>query len=347
MISFESDYIEGAHPKILEKLAETNFIQAPGYGKDPWCLSAEEKIRIACSCPDAEVRFLAGGTQTNETVISAWLRSYECVVAVSTGHISLHEAGAIEHTGHEVMMIPQHDGKMDADELKTALDNFYADENRDQMTFPGMVYISHPTEYGTLYSADELRALSAVCRNYHLPLFLDGARLGYGLMSSGTDVTLPLLAECCDVFYIGGTKVGALCGEAIVFPHGAPAHFVTTMKQHGALLAKGRLIGIQFDVLFTDNLYWDISRHAIELAERLRDIFLNAGYSLLLNSPTNQQFVILDRESAEELKKEFAFSFWERYDDTRTVYRFATSWATRAESLDALERALAKLSENK
>ena len=255
MLFFENDYGEGAHSAILKRLSETNFEKLSGYGSDTYTQSAKEKIRNACAAPDADVFFLMGGTQTNAIVISTLLKRYEGVVCAQTGHINSHEAGAIEYTGHKVLALPQHNGKIAADELRQYLTGFYADENHEHMVFPGMVYISHPTEYGTLYTKSELEALSAICRDYEIPLYMDGARLGYGLVCPDTDVTLPDIARLTDVFYIGGTKVGALCGEAVVFPKKAPAHFMTMIKQQGALLAKGRLLGIQFDTLFTDELY--------------------------------------------------------------------------------------------
>ena len=274
MYSFTCDYTEGAHPAILERLAETNFQQEPGYGEDSFCASARERIRKAIGRPEADVFFLVGGTQTNYTVIDAMLHSYEGVIAAQTGHISVHEAGAIEFSGHKVMTLPQHDGKIEAGELRTWLETFFADETHPHMVQPGMVYISFPTEYGTVYSRLELEEIGSVCKKYGLPLFIDGARLGYGLASPAADVTLKDIARLCDVFYIGGTKVGALCGEAVVFPRGnAPAHFFTTIKQHGALLAKGRLLGLQFDTLFTDNLYVEIGSHAIQMAIRVKEIF--------------------------------------------------------------------------
>lgn len=336
MFSFESDYTEGAHPLILKRLAETNLEQLSGYGSDTYCESAKAKIKSACECPDADIFFLTGGTQTNAIVIDALLNSYEGVISAKSGHINVHEAGAIEHTGHKVLELPSHDGKISAYELSDYLKTFYEDENHSHMVFPGMVYISHPTEYGTLYTKDELTAISEVCHIYKIPLYLDGARLGYGLMSSSTDVTLPLLAKLCDAFYIGGTKVGALCGEAVVFPHKAPAHFMTIVKQHGALLAKGRLLGIQFDTLFTDNLYFTISRHAIKMAELLKESFQKRGYTFYLDSPTNQQFIVLENREMERLKEKVAFSFWEKVDETHTVVRFATSWATTEENVQKL-----------
>ncbi|MDD2971113.1 MAG: low specificity L-threonine aldolase [Lachnospiraceae bacterium] len=337
MLSFESDYTEGAHEKVLQRLVETNLEQLSGYGNDHYTESAREKIRKACECPEAEVHFLVGGTQTNAVVIDTMLAKYEGVVAATTGHVSVHEAGAVEYTGHKVLELPPQDGKIDAGELEQYLKDFYGDGNHDHMVFPGMVYISHPTEYGTLYSKEELTSIAHVCRAYEIPLFLDGARLGYGLESYGTDVTLPMIAELCDVFYIGGTKVGALCGEAVVFTHGnTPKQFVTMVKQHGALLAKGRLTGIQFDTLFTDNLYRKISRHAIEMAELLKKGFREKGYQFYIDSPTNQQFIILENYNMERLEQSVKFSFWEKQDEAYTVVRFATSWATKREDVEQL-----------
>lgn len=341
MLSFTCDYNEGAHPAILERLFATNLEQEPGYGFDRYTVSAKERIRKALNRPEADVFFLTGGTQTNATVISAILKGYEGAVAAETGHIAVHEAGAVEFTGHKVLTLPQHQGKMQADELEAFLQGFYAEPAYDHMVFPGLVYISFPTEYGTLYSKAELEALHAVCKRYSLPLYVDGARLGYGLMSPVCDLSFQELAGLCDVFTIGGTKVGALCGEAVVFPHGgAPAHFFTTIKQHGALLAKGRLTGVQFDTLFTDGLYFEISRHAIDMAMRLKDLFRNKGYELFLDSPTNQQFILLDQATMDVLSPQVAFEIWEHRPDGRTVVRFATSWATTPEQLAALEEML-------
>lgn len=341
MLYFENDYSEGAHPKILERFIETNMIRMPGYGTDDFCASAKEKIKAACECPEAQVWLLTGGTQTNQVVISSLLASYQGVVAAETGHIAAHEAGAIEYSGHKVLTIPQHEGKISAAELKAYVENFFADENYEHMVSPGMVYISHPTEYGTLYTKAELTAISEVCRSYDMPLYMDGARLGYGLMSSSSDLTLPDIARLCDVFYIGGTKVGALCGEAVVFTKGnMPKHFLALVKQRGALTAKGRLVGVQFDTLFTDNLYFDISRQAIKTAELLRDVFAEKGYEFFLESPTNQQFIVLENDELERLRKLVKFSFWERIDAEHTVVRFATSWATTAEDVEALREIL-------
>lgn len=337
MLSFTCDYTLGAHPKILERLVQTNMEQLPGYGTDHYCESAKEKIRIACECPDAEIWFLTGGTQTNATVIDSVLAKYEGVVSAQTGHINVHESGAVEYTGHKVLTLPAHEGKIRSDELEILLETFWNDGSHDHMVFPGMVYLSHPTEYGTLYTKAELESISSLCRQYKIPLYLDGARLGYGLMSYDTDVTLPMIAELCDVFYIGGTKVGALCGEAVVFTRrNAPRNFLTLIKQHGALLAKGRLPGIQFDTLFTDDLYFTISRHAIEMAELLKKGFAEKGYSFFLNSPTNQQFIILENTKLEALREKVAFEIWEKLDETHTVVRFATSWGTKPEEIEEL-----------
>lgn len=337
MLFFVNDYCEGAHPAILQKLLETNMEKLSGYGTDKYCDSAKEKIRKACGCPDADVFFLVGGTQTNATIIGSVLNRYEGVLAAQTGHVSCHEAGAIEYTGHKVLTLPAENGKIKAESITDYVETFYGDESHDHMVFPGMVYISHPTEYGTLYSKKELSDLSSVCRKYKIPLYMDGARLGYGLMSKKTDVTLPMIADFCDVFYIGGTKVGALCGEAVVFTkNNMPAHFLTIVKQHGALLAKRWLLGLQFDTLFTDDLYYEMSRHAIEMAEVLKDGFEKKGYSFFLESPTNQQFIILENQQMERLKDKVTFSYWEKVDEHHTVVRFATSWATTKEDIEKL-----------
>ena len=340
MVSFECDYIAGAHPEILKRLAETNMEPLPGYGMDHYSESAKEKIRAACGCPDAEVEFLVGGTQTNAVVISTMLRDWEGVIAADSGHVSVHESGAIEFTGHKVIQIPAKNGKLEASAVRRLLDNFNNDVTHDHMVFPGMVYISHPTEPGTLYSKAELEELSALCREYEIPLYLDGARLGYGLMSSASDLTLKDIARLADVFYIGGTKVGALCGEAVVFTkNNRPAHFMTSVKKRGALLAKGRLLGIQFDTLFTDDLYFKISRHAIEMAERVKEIIKEKGWQVYMDSPTNQQLILMTEEEMAELGKTVIFDRWGIYDDTRTIVRLATSWSTGDEDIRALAEA--------
>lgn len=341
MISFESDYITGAHPRILDALIRTNLEPQPGYGADKYTASAKSKILEACECPRGDVYFLGGGTQTNATVIAAMLNPYEGVISASTGHINAHESGAVEYTGHKVLPIPHENGKIPAKALSAYLKKFYGDESCEHMVYPGMVYISHPTEYGTLYSREELEAISAVCREYGMSLFLDGARLGFGLMSYETDVTLADIARICDVFYIGGTKMGALCGEAVVFTkNNTPKHFVNVIKKHGALLAKGRLVGVQFDTLFTDNLYFEIGKHGIDMARKLKSIFAQKGYRFFMDSPTNQQFIILPNEQMNRLKENVSFSFWEEYDADHTVVRFATGWSTTDDDLSYLESLL-------
>ena len=336
MIYFNSDYLEGAHPALLEKLNETNMVQTVGYGEDEYCEAAREKIKTACQAPEADVHFLVGGTQTNTTVIAAILRPWQGVISAVSGHINCHEAGAIESTGHKVITLPTTNGKITAQQVQDYVEWHRNDESTEHIVQPGMVYISHPSEYGTLYTKQELEDLHTVCQEYRMPLFLDGARLGYGLMAEGTDVTLADIARLTDVFYIGGTKVGALCGEAVVFPHGAPAHFMTMVKQQGALLAKGRLLGIQFDVLFTDDLYTKISKNAIDTANALKKGLAAKGYRFFMDSPTNQVFVILDNAQLAALEGRAKFGFWEKFDDTHTVVRIATSWATRMEEIEQL-----------
>lgn len=341
MISFTSDYIAGAHPAIMQRLLETNMENLSGYGTDQYCTQAKEKIKEVFHCPDGEVFFLVGGTQTNQVIISTMLAPYEGVIAAKTGHVSVHEAGAIEYSGHKVIELEEKDGKLAAEDIKKCMEDFYADDNHEHMVYPGMVYISFPTEYGTLYSKQELTEISNICRSYKIPLFIDGARLGYGMESKENELTPEEIAKLSDVFYIGGTKVGALCGEAVVFPHhNTPKHFVTQIKQRGALLAKGRLLGIQFDTLFTDDLYFEISKHAISMAEKLKEVFHKKGYTFFLESPTNQQFIILENEKMKELSKNVEFGFWEKYDDNHTVVRFATSWSTDESSIDQLEKYL-------
>ena len=341
MVSFESDYITGAHPKVLERLLETNLEPLSGYGSDRYCASAAEKIKAACNCPQADVQFLVGGTQTNATVIATMLKDYEGVISAATGHIHAHEAGAVEYSGHKILALPHVEGKLEAATVRALLETFYGDESHEHMVFPGMVYISHPTEYGTLYSRSELEALSALCKEYDIPLFMDGARLAYGLMSYHTDVTLADIAQLCDVFYIGGTKAGALCGEAVVFTHNnTPAHFVNRIKKRGALLAKGRLLGVQFDALFTDGLFFEIGRYVIDMAEKLKTMVLKKGYPLFLDSPTNQQFVILDKQTVARLRKDVAFNIWEWVDEDHAVVRFATAWSTTPEDIQKLEALL-------
>ena len=352
-ISFSSDYTRNAHPRILQRLLDMGMEQNVGYGSDDICKSAADKIKEACGCPGAEVFFLVGGTQTNQTVIDMLLQPYEGVIAAQTGHIAQHEAGAVEFSGHKVLTLKPEGaetdtekygsnvGKIKAKDIKDLLVKFYGDESYEHMVFPGAVYISHPTEYGTLYTKKELQDISSVCREYEIPLFLDGARLGYGLMSKRTDVTLKDIAELTDVFYIGGTKVGAMFGEAVVFTKGGkPKRHIPIVKQHGALLAKGWLLGVQFDELFTDDLYFDISRNAIEMAELLREGLKEKGYEFFLDSPTNQQFIIISDDKLKELGENVGYSFWEKYDENHTVIRLATDWATTRENLDTLMKYL-------
>lgn len=341
MLSFESDYTTGAHPDILKRLLETNMDAVSGYGTDPYTKSAIEKIKKECNLENAEVYLAVGGTQTNQLVISTLLEDYEGVVAADTGHVSSHEAGAIEHSGHKVLTIPGHMGKIDCKELSDFIAKFYGDVNHEHMVFPGMVYISQPTEYGSIYSKQELEDISKVCREYEIPLYIDGARLAYGLMCNESDLTIADIARLADVFYIGGTKVGALLGEAIVFTKSnMPKHFIPRAKQRGALLAKGKVLGVQFDTLFTNGLYWELGKNAIQKKDRLVKILKDAEIPFFYESPTNQQFVILENSRMENLKKEVAFSFWESYDDSHTVVRFATSWCTTDEDLDQLEKLL-------
>lgn len=341
MLSFDCDYTAGAHPKVLENIIKTNMEPLPGYGEDRYCQSAREKIKAACAMPEADVHFLVGGTQTNSIVIASLLHGCEGVISAHTGHVNVHEGGAIEATGHKVLALPGSEGKLAPPTLAQYLEDFYADSSNAHMVQPGMVYISHPTEYGTLYSRAELEELYAVCRRYSLPLFIDGARLGYGLASRESEFTLPDIARLCDVFYIGGTKVGALCGEAVVFTNvSTPRFFTTFVKQHGALLAKGRLLGVQFDTLFTDGLYFEVSRHAIECAEKMKRIFREKGYRFFLETPTNQQFLLLENAKMKELSEKVRFCFWEKTDAEHTTVRFATSWSTTDEDLRELEKIL-------
>ncbi|MBR4267988.1 MAG: aminotransferase class V-fold PLP-dependent enzyme [Bacteroidales bacterium] len=338
MLSFASDYNNGAHPAVLKRLVETNDLQSLTYGFDQWSESARNKIRIATGCPNADIFFLTGGTQTNMTVIDGCIMPYDAVIAIETGHINIHEASAIEFTGHKVIALPQHNGKMHAEDLENYMQWFCNDSSREHLAQPGMVYITYPTELGTIYTKNEIEEIYQVCKRYDLKLFVDGARLGYGLIVEGSDVTLPWLSEHCDVYYIGGTKVGTLCGEAIVFPRGnAPKHFFNIIKRHGALTAKGRTIGIQFDTLFTDNLYFEISKHAITMAMRLKKTLTSKGYKFYIDSPSNQQFVVLPNEVVKALSDKVEFTIWEPFDKNSTVCRFVTSWATTEEQMSTLE----------
>lgn len=341
MISFESDYNNGMLPEIIENLSKTNDAKTSGYGFDPYCEGAKMKIRKAIGNDNAEIFFLIGGTQTNTTVIDSLLMGCEGVICVETGHIEVHESGAVEAFGHKVLTIHSSDSKLKADDLADYMDTFLKDETHPHMVQPGMVYISMPTEFGMIYTKNELSSLYATCKKYDLRLFIDGARLGYGLMSEACDYDLEFLARNCDVFYIGGTKVGAMFGEAVVFSGmKAPKYFFTNIKRHGALLAKGRMLGIQFDTLFTDNLYFRISRHAIDMAIRIRQVFTEHGIPVAYDSPTNQQFVILSPAQYDILSKKVVFEIWERKNEKEIICRFVTSWATKEEELDELDRIL-------
>ena len=344
MISFQSDYNNGMLPEILEALGRTNDEKTSGYGFDPYTEAAKKKIRKAIGMDDAEVCFLVGGTQTNTTVIDSVLMGCEGVISVETGHIEVHESGAVEAFGHKVITLPSTDSKLSAATLTAYMETFLADETHPHMVQPGLVYVTMPTELGMVYTREELEALYATCQKYGLRLFVDGARLGYGLMSEACDYDLAFLARHCDVFYIGGTKVGAMFGEAVVFSGmKAPRYLFTTVKRHGALLAKGRMLGIQFDTLFTDDLYFKVSRHAIAMAARIRDIFRKHGIAMAYDSPTNQQFVVLFTDLYQSLSKKVAFEVWERKSETEIVCRFVTSWATKEEELDELDRILQEL----
>ena len=337
MIRFECDYAEGAHPRILQKLSETNLEQTPGYGLDAHCEHARALLRAACGAPDAEVHFLVGGTQANFTVIACALRSYQGVLCADTGHINGHETGAVEATGHKVLSLPNRDGKISAEQVQAAWDAHRQDSNREHTVQPGMVYISHPTELGTLYTKKELQALHETCAACGIPLFLDGARLGYGLVSPVTDVTLADIAQLCDVFYIGGTKVGALFGEAVVITNPAlKRDFRYSIKQHGGMLAKGRLLGIQFETLFEDGLYTSLAQSAVDGALRIREALAAKGFAFLYPSFTNQQFPILPSAARAALEQKYVFGFWERVDEGHTAVRICTSWATQKSQIDAL-----------
>lgn len=344
MIQFQCDYNEGAHPLIIKRLTETNMEQTVGYGEDPHCEEARRLIKQACQSDNADVHFLVGGTQANTTVIAHILRPYQGVLAATSGHINVHETGAIESTGHKVLAIPTEDGKLTAKQIDEAMQAHIHEDGPEHMVQPGMVYLSFPTEIGTIYSHDELKAIRTVCDKYDLPLFVDGARLGYGLCSPECDLTLPQLAQLADVFYIGGTKVGALFGEAVVIMNEALSRdFRYSIKQHGGMLAKGRLLGLQFATLFTGNLYFDIAQHAIDEAMRIKAALQAKGIGFLIDSPTNQQFPIFTDTQIATLSEHFMLSLWQRIDEEHTAMRICTSWATKSESTDALIRAIENL----
>ena len=334
---FVNDYSAGAHEKIMRRFMETNLEKTVGYGEDHYSVSAREKIRAACQCDKAEIVFISGGTQTNQLAIDCLLLPHEGVICAETGHINTHESGAIEYTGHKVLALPQRDGKLDAAELEAYMRRVQSDENYEHGVIPGLVYVTFPSEMGSIYSKAELTELRRVCDKYELKLYLDGARLGYGLACRENDLSLPDIARLTDAFYIGGNKVGALFGEALVFTkNNMPKHFVTHVKRHGALMAKGRVLGLQFDTLFTDGLYFEIGRHAMAQADKLRAAFEEKGYEFYAKSPTNQIFIVLSDEKKAELEKNVAFSFWEKLDDERTVVRFVTDWATTDKDVEEL-----------
>ncbi len=341
MISFECDYNNGAHPKVLENLVKYNHAKPTPYGFDEFSERAKARIREAIGMPEAQIFFLTGGTQTNATTIDSMLYQYEGVICVGSGHINVHEAGAVEFTEHKIITIPDTNGKMEARVLNKYLDDFMHDGNRDHAVHPGLVYITFPTELGTIYSARELEDIHKVCQDYNIPLYIDGARLGYGLMAEGCDISLPYLARHCDVFYIGGTKIGALCGEAVVFTNRpAHKHFFSIQKQHGAVIAKGALIGLQFEALFTDKLYFKLARHAIDMAMQMKQVFKDKGYDFWIDSPTNQQFIIMSDAKVDELSQHMEFTHWGPADSHHTICRFVTSWATSEEDIEELKRLL-------
>lgn len=339
MLNFECDYMKGACKDVLQRLIDTNMEETPGYGADRYCESAARKIREACCCPDAGVYFLTGGTQTNATVMYAVLRHCQGVISPVTGHINHHESGAVEATGHKVIALPGHEGKLDADEIRQYLKSYWADENYAHMVEPGMVYITHPTELGTLYSLEELKRISGVCREYSIPLYMDGARLAYALASGRTDISLQDIASLCDIFYIGGTKCGALFGEALVIPdQKLTGNLFSIIKQRGAMLAKGRLLGLQFDTLFTDGLYTKLAENAIKTADMLVKGLEDKGYVFHVKPQTNQIFVIADNSTVERLRKDIYFSVWEHLSGDKSVIRLVTDWSTSSSDIESLVR---------
>lgn len=344
MIRFDSDYMAGAHPDVLEALVRTNMELTVGYGNDPYTLQAKELVRRAIGNDNAEVMFLVGGTQTNATAIDGILARHEGVLAAESGHIAVHESGAIEASGHKVLTLPHYDGKVKAEDVESFITEFYADETYQHMVAPGMLYISQPTEYGTIYSLDELQQLSEVCHTHEIPLYIDGARLGYALGSSEADFTLEDIARLADVFYIGGTKMGTLFGEALVITNRSLLkNLFPLVKQHGALLAKGRLLGLQFGAMFSNGLYERLGRHATSLALRLKDIFRKAGYKIMIDSPTNQQFVQLPNSVIDRLRENASFDYWGPRGKEQSIVRFVTSWATTESDINELERLIKAL----
>ena len=339
MIYFNSDYTAGAHKEVLDALTRTNYEHTAGYGLDTYSAEAKALIREAVGCSDAEVIFLVGGTQTNATAIDGILARHEGVLAADSGHIAVHESGAIEASGHKVLTLPEYCGKVKAEDVDRYITDFYRDETYQHMVAPGMLYISQPTEYGTIYSLAELEELSAVCHKHNIPLYIDGARMGYALKAEGADFTLRDIARLADVFYIGGTKCGALFGEALVVTNRTLLkNLFPLVKQHGALLAKGRLLGLQFGALFRENLYERICGSAVGLALRLREIMRKAGYEVVIESPTNQQFFRLPNSVIDTLRDSVSFDYWGARGKESSIVRFVTSWATTEADIDNLER---------
>jgi len=344
MIYFNNDYCEGAHPKVLEKLIATNLEQTVGYGEDPYCFKAAQLIKEKCRRPDVDVHFLVGGTQTNLTLISAALRPHQGVISASTGHINVHESGAIESTGHKVLALPSLDGKFTAAQIQQVYDDHHNDDSYEHMVQPKLVYISNPTEIGTIYSKAELTALHETCRKNDLILYMDGARLGYALCAQDNDLDLPTIAQLCDAFYIGATKIGALFGEALVICNQRlKTDFRYIIKQKGGMLAKGRLLGVQFIALFEDDLYFDIASHANQMAMLIKDACTQKGYGFLIPSTTNQQFPIIPNEVLERLKEDYVYAFWQKIDDHMSAVRFCTSWATQLNNVQQLIAAIEKI----
>lgn len=341
MICFNCDYHEGAHPRIMQALMDTNMVQTVGYGEDGYSKEAKEIIKKVCNCPEAQVHFLVGGTQANLTVISSILRPHQAALCVKEGHINVHETGAIEACGHKVIAIEGKDGKLTAEQIREQYRLHWEDGAHEHIAQPKLVYISNPTELGTIYSKAEIEAIRKACDECNLYLFLDGARLGYGLMSKENDMTIEDIAKNCDVFYIGGTKVGAMFGEAVVITNKAlQEDFRYIIKQKGGMLAKGRLLGIQFLELFKDGLYFEISAHAMKMAELLRNGLEAMGYQFYAKSPTNQQFVIVPNEKLKQLEGRFSYEYQKPYDETSSVVRFCTSWATKEENVLLLLEAM-------
>lgn len=340
MIHFDCDYMAGAHPEVLQAIVRNNNVQTAGYGSDDFCERAKSLIRQACGTPDAQVWFMVGGTQTNSTVIDGLLHGTDGVICTETAHINVHEAGAIELYGHKVITLPSHEGLLSAADLKAYLKDFYADDTNTHMVAPGAVYISFSSELGTLYSLKQLEEIHELCTEYSLPLYVDGARLGHGLAAS-TDVTLRDIARLSDVFYIGGTKMGTLFGEAVVCTNPSLLlRFFTLMKAHGAVLAKGRLLGMQYEALFTDDLYLRIGRHTVELAQKLRKVLEAKGFRPFIDSPTNQQFFVLPNEVIDRLMTAATFEYWGVRGVTESKVRFVTSWETTEEDIETLTKLL-------